>query len=151
MSQLVFREKLSPSYWVWLFLIGIDLMFAISFSAVFDNIAAIVLFVILLIIFILTAFFKVKLIKVDQEYLYVDKAKLPLKIITRATPMSVKDTSKLRGVAVDLKAFHVISPLVTTSIKIDFDDRQDPHSYWLVSTRKANELSTVLAKRLNLE
>ena len=83
-------------------------------------------------------------IKVDDTYLYVGRAKLPLKIITNASALSASETTKIRGINSDPKCFSATSPLINTAIRIDFSDTQDPHTYWLVSSRKAVELSKVL-------
>jgi hypothetical protein len=34
--------------------------------------------------------------------------------------------------------------LINTAIRIDFEDVADPHTYWLLSTRKPEQLSKVL-------
>jgi len=148
MNQLLFREKLTPPIWGWVALTGFCLMLAVSVSAVFGDLTAVIVFVVLVLLFI---FFGIKyspVIKVDNEFLYANKAKLPLHIIKKATPLSVSETTKIRGVNADPKCFSATSPLINTSIRIDFEDKDDPHTYWLLSTRKPEELSLVLSQKL---
>jgi hypothetical protein len=148
MSQLLFREKLTPPIWGWVALTGFCLMLAVSVSAVFGDLAAVIVFVILVLLFIFFGFKYSPVIKVDNEFLYANKAKLPLHIIKKASPLSVSETTKIRGVNADPKCFSATSPLINTSIRIDFEDKDDPHTYWLLSTRKPEELSRVLSQKL---
>jgi len=148
MNQLLFREKLTPPIWGWVALTGFCLMLAVSVSAVFGDLTAVIVFVILVLLFIFFGFKYSPVIKVDNEFLYANKAKLPLHIIKKATPLSVSETTKIRGVNADPKCFSATSPLINTSIRIDFEDKDDPHTYWLLSTRKPEELSRVLSQKL---
>ena len=147
MNQLLFREKLSPPIWGWVALTGFCLMLAVSVSAVFGDLTAVIVFVILVLFFIFFGYKYSPVIKVDNEFLYANKAKLPLNIITQATPLSVSETTKIRGINADPKCFSATSPLINTSIRIDFEDKHDPHTYWLLSTRKPEELSRVLSQK----
>ncbi|MEY3515591.1 MAG: hypothetical protein RLY38_743 [Actinomycetota bacterium] len=144
MNQLLFREKLTPPLWGWVALTGFSLMLAISVSAVFGNFVAIIVFLILDVLFIFIAIRFSPVIKVDDQYLYANKAKLPLKIISKATSLDARQTTKIRGVDADPKCFSATSPLINTAIRIDFEDVADPHTYWLLSTRKPEQLSKVL-------
>jgi len=144
MNQLLFREKLTPPLWGWVALTGFSLMLAISVSAVFGNFVAIIMFLILDVLFIFIAIRFSPVIKVDDQYLYANKAKLPLKIISQATSLNARQTTKIRGVDADPKCFSATSPLINTAIRIDFEDVADPHTYWLLSTRKPEQLSKVL-------
>lgn len=147
MNQLRFREKLTPPIWAWVALTGFCLTLAISVSAVFGTEVALFLFLALLVFFTFIGHKFSPIIKVDVNFLYANKAKLPLSIITKATPLSISETTKLRGVNSDPRAFSATSPLIRTAIKIDFSDKEDPHTYWIVSTRKAAALSQVLSNR----
>jgi hypothetical protein len=105
---------------------------------------AIIVFLILDVLFIFIAIRFSPVIKVDDQYLYANKAKLPLKIISKATSLDARQTTKIRGVDADPKCFSATSPLINTAIRIDFEDVADPHTYWLLSTRKPEQLSKVL-------
>lgn len=144
MSNLQFREKLLPPFWAWLFLVGLSLMLSVSMSAIFGSSVAFVIFAITTLILCFISYKFSPEIKIDSEFFYAGKAKLPLKIITQIEALNALETTQLRGVRTDLKAFHAISPLISTSIKIEFDDPTDPHSYWLVSTRKGSQIKNVL-------
>ena len=144
MNQLLFREKLTPPFWAWIAVAGFCAILAVSMSAIFGNLVAIIAFFILLVLFVILGWRFSPIIKVDEQFLYANRAKLPIKIITKATPLNSRETTKIRGVAADPKCFSATSPLINTAIRIDFKDKDDPHTYWLLSTRKALELSKVL-------
>jgi len=148
MNQLLFREKLTPPIWGWVALTGFCLMLAVSVSAVFGDLVAAIVFVILVVMFIFVGYRFSPVVKVDSEFIYANKAKLPLSIITKATPLSITETTKIRGINADPKCFSATSPLINTSIRIDFEDKDDPHTYWLLSTRKPEELSRGLAQKV---
>ncbi len=144
MSNFQFREKLLPPFWAWLFLIGISLMLSVSMSAIFGTNIAIVIFILISSFLCVVTYVFSPDLKIDSQYFYAGKAKLPLKIITQIDSLNALETTQLRGVKSDMKAFHAISPLISTSIKLEFDDPTDPHSYWLVSTRKGQRIKNVL-------
>lgn len=148
MNQLLFREKLTPPFWAWGAIVGFCLMLSVSVSAVFGSLVALFVFIVLFTFFLFLAFRFSPVIKVDERYLYANKAKLPIEIITKASPLTIAETTKIRGVNADPKCFSATSPLISTAIRIDFSDKKDPHSYWLLSTRKANKLSEVLSRNL---
>ncbi|MFM7139195.1 MAG: DUF3093 family protein [Actinomycetes bacterium] len=144
MSNLQYREKLLPPFWAWLFLLGISLMLSVSMSAIFGTSVAIIIFALTTLVLCFVSYKFSPELKIDSEFFYAGKAKLPLKIITKIEDLNSLETTQLRGIKTDLKAFHAISPLIPTSIKIEFDDPTDPHSYWLVSTRKGQKIKNVL-------
>ena len=144
MSNLQFREKLLPPFWSWLFLIGISLMLSVSMSAIFGTNVALIIFILTSTVLCVVTYLFSPELKIDSQYFYAGRAKLPLKIITQIESLNALETTQLRGVNTDFKAFHAISPLIPTSIKIDFDDPTDPHSYWLVSTRKGQKIKNLL-------
>lgn len=144
MSNLQYREKLLPPFWAWLFLLGISLMLSVSMSAIFGTSVAIIIFALTTLALCFVSYKFSPELKIDSEFFYAGKAKLPLKIITQIEDLNSLETTQLRGIKTDLKAFHAISPLIATSIKIEFDDPTDPHSYWLVSTRKGQKIKNVL-------
>jgi len=49
MNQLLFREKLTPPIWGWVALTGFCLMLAVSVSAVFGDLIALIVFIFLVI------------------------------------------------------------------------------------------------------
>ncbi len=52
MNQLLFREKLTPPIWGWVALTGFCLMLAVSVSAVFGDLIAVIVFIFLVLVFI---------------------------------------------------------------------------------------------------
>lgn len=119
-------------------------MLAVSMSAIFGfNIALIIFLTTATLLSLITYIFSPEL-RIDSDFFYAGKAKLPLKIIKDIQNLNAIETTQLRGIKSDPKAFHAISPLISTSIKIEFEDPADPHSYWLVSTRKGEKIKNVL-------
>jgi hypothetical protein len=119
-------------------------MLSVSMSAIFGTNVAVVIFISISSLLCMVTYLFSPELKIDSQYFYAGKAKLPLNLISQIDSLNALETTQLRGVKSDLKAFHAISPLISTSIKIEFDDPTDPHSYWLVSTRKGQRIKNIL-------
>jgi hypothetical protein len=84
-------------------------------------------------------------IDVDQEGLRAASAFLPWRYVGKATACDAAQTKRLLGVAADARAFLVVRPYVATAVRVQVDDARDPAPYWLLSTRRPDEV----AARLN--
>jgi len=145
-NQEEFYEKLTPPFWSWIIILGSCLVVASSIGAVFDQIVAIIFFLLLLSIATFSVFKFSTVIRVKDNKLFVNKANIPLNIITETKALNAKQTRRIRGVGADPKCFSATSPFIKTAVKIEFDDPKDPHPYWLISSKRPEELSQVIEK-----
>ncbi len=84
-------------------------------------------------------------IAVDQTGLRAAGASLPWRYVGEAAACDAQQTKQLLGVSADARAFLVVRPYVTTAVRVEVDDERDPAPYWLLSTRRPDEV----AARLN--
>jgi hypothetical protein len=60
------------------------------------------------------------------------------------TPLDREATRLLAGRDADARAFLLLRPYLKRSVRIEVTDPEDPAPYWLVSTRRPEELAGAL-------
>ena len=81
---------------------------------------------------------------IQGDFLYVNQAKINLKYLKSATALNEKEFKKAIGVEADPAAFLAINFWVKTGVKIKLNDKNDPTPYWLISSKRADELAEKL-------
>jgi hypothetical protein len=95
----------------------------------------------LILLALIYAHYKTRLeIVVFNNWLYVGKAKIELKFIQSAKVLDKVEFSKISGVNADPAAFTTTRFWIKTGVVIKLKDKLDPTPYWLISTRKAQDL-----------
>ena len=61
-------------------------------------------------------------------------------------PWTAKRTRRRAGVEADARAHLVLRPYVASAVEITLDDPADPVPYWLVSSRRPQELAAALTR-----
>ena len=84
---------------------------------------------------------------VEDEGLRVGRARLPHRYIGEVAPLDEAASRAAAGVDADARAFLVLRSYCRTAVRVRVDDAVDPTPYWLVSTRRPDELSRCLAAR----
>jgi len=83
-------------------------------------------------------------VRVDDRVLRAGRARLPLGYVGRRAVVSPADTTRLRGRDADPSAYLCVRSYVRASVMVEVTDPQDPHPYWLVSTRRPEALLAAL-------
>lgn len=83
-------------------------------------------------------------VSVIGDELRVNDAHLPLQVITAAVALDATTLRRLVGRYGDPAAFVTIRAWVGPGIQIILDDPDDPTPYWIISTRRPDELIEVL-------
>ena len=83
-------------------------------------------------------------IAVDETYLRVGKAKIEREFISEVQVLDSEEMRQVRGPLADATAYLALRFWVPTGVKITISDPGDPTPYWLVSTKRANELKRAL-------
>jgi hypothetical protein len=76
--------------------------------------------------------------------LCVDDARLPVRFVADAIPLDQTGRRELLGVGADPLAFVVQRPWVSGAVQIVLDDPADPTPYWVVSSRRPQQLAAAL-------
>ena len=83
-------------------------------------------------------------ISVGKRFLTVGAATIPRTLLGKITEIPKDQIFHERGPALNPAAYKVFQGTVKTAIKIAIKDPADPTPYWIISTRKPNQLATVL-------
>ena len=83
-------------------------------------------------------------VSVIGNELWFNDAHLPLDVISAAAALDAVTLRKLVGRYGDPQAFVAIRAWVGPGIQIILDDPEDPTPYWVISTRRPEELIEVL-------
>jgi hypothetical protein len=61
-----------------------------------------------------------------------------------ATVLGPEDTRRVSGVDADARAYLLLRPYLKRSVRVEITDPADPAPYWLVSSRRPDELARAL-------
>ena len=145
---MTFREVLRPPLWVLAFIYFLFLSLVIAIWAALDNRSALISWIIAtLAIFVIALRWKIVVTVADQE-LRVRKAHINLRYIASAQALTPTEMRLLRTRDANPAAFLSLAFWVPTGVKIVLNDERDPTPYWLVSSKKSEELTRTLYKLL---
>jgi len=140
-----YRERLWPSWWLWLTVLGWSAMLAVAVGAAAGATAG---WAVAALVAAVCTWALQRLawrIEVDASGLRVGPVLLPAVNVGSAAPLDAAAARRLRGVGADARAFMVLRGWVATAVRVDLDDEVDPTPYWMVSTRHPEQLARALA------
>lgn len=140
-----YREKLWPSFGVWLLVPLIAFMCAVAVAPIAFSVAAIVAGVVACALAIWAAVAATRLEVTDQHFLCGD-AKLPLDVISAGTLVPEANVRREMGPDLDARAFVTVRGWIPTMVRLTLDDPEDDTPYWLVSSRRPEELLAALQR-----
>ena len=143
-SNSEFAERINWPVWLWLFLAMMIASIYLTFWAPFGNLVAAAISILISIALIYSARKSVLEIVVINNWLYVGNAKIDCKHIKKVTELKKEEFLKLRGQNADPAAFNATRFWVSTGVKVELKDKNDPTPYWLIATRKPKKLAAAL-------
>ncbi|MER6989891.1 DUF3093 domain-containing protein [Saccharopolyspora hirsuta] len=143
----VFRERLYAAWWSWpLPLIGAVLM-AAQVHMGYPGIRAWLPYAVLVPLAIAIPLWLGRTkVEVTGGELWVGDAHLPLRFVDEVEVIPPQEQRRALGPDLDPAAFMVHRSSIRTSVRIWLDDPDDPTPYWVVSTRRPEELVKALGK-----
>ena len=84
-------------------------------------------------------------VRVDDAVLYAGRASIPVALTADPTPLDPESTQLLAGRDANARAFLLLRPYLKRSVLVRITDPADPTPYWLVSTRRPDDLARALA------
>jgi hypothetical protein len=138
---MLFRERLTvPVIW-WLlaglFSLSVLLAVAAYLGPIWGVGTAVAAMIVAAAIFVSASI----LISVDARELRVGRASIEHVYIADCRALDAEATRRRAGVDADARAHLVLRPYVKTAVEITLNDNDDPVPYWLVSTRRPQQLS----------
>ncbi len=136
----IYREKLWPAAWLFIstaLVIPASLLVFLPINIEVGIGAAVVLYLGCLALLLASA----TKVEVTQTHFIAGKARIPVELIGATAGFVGAEATLERGQRLDARAFLVIRGWIDPVIRVELVDPNDPVPYWLVSTRKPQEVS----------
>jgi len=85
-------------------------------------------------------------IEVTDGVLRAGRARIELDHLGAATPLDADAARRLAGVDADARAYLLLRPYLKRAVRVDITDPADPAPYWLLCTRRPDELAATLTR-----
>jgi len=138
-----YRERLWPAPWIAL-VAALAIPASLLTFAPVSIVAGAVVGVILAGGVIAAAVVSAPLIVVGDGMLRAGTARIPLGVIAGTSVARREDARAARGPQLDARAHLVLRPDIDPVLRIDLADPDDPTPYWVVSTRRPEELAAAI-------
>jgi hypothetical protein len=138
-----YHERLWPAWWVFLataLVIPASLLVFLPISQVAGIAVAIVLYGAIVVTLLVTT----PVIEVTDGMLRVGRARIERSFVGAVTPHTGPDAVAERGTRLDARAWLLLRGWISGVVRIEIVDDADPTPYWLVSTRRPEELAAAL-------
>jgi len=139
----VFRERLRPPYLLYvafILLIPAVLVIFLPIDWRIGVVAAPVVFLAVVIAATLTS----PTVAVTGDELVAGRARLPLSLTGEVTVHRGEEATQERGRLLDARAWLVIRGGIDPVVKVEVADERDPVPYWLISSRRPDELRSAI-------
>ena len=143
---MIFKEVLRPPIWLLAFIYFLLLSLVIAIWAAFDNNAALVAFIVATIAIVYIAIAMRSTITLDSEELRIDRAHIEIKYLGSTTVIDSQTMRLLRTRDADPAAYLAIRFWISKGIKITVVDPRDPTPYWLITSKRGEEIAALLDK-----
>ena len=141
-----FREVIRPPLWLLAFIYFMFLSLVAAVWAALGNLNALMTAIVLTLLLLLIAIKLKSEVLVSGDELRIENAHIDLKFIADVEVLNPTQMKLIRTRDADPAAYLAIKFWVTTGVKITLNDKRDPTPYWLVSSKKAEELKNTLCK-----
>jgi hypothetical protein len=145
---MAFKEVIRPPLWLLSFIYFLLISLVIAIWAAFNNQIAFIAWVAATIGIFLIAFAARSEIVIDEKELRIGRAHIELLYLESVEKLTSDQMRLLRTRDADPAAYLAISFWISTGVKITLKDQRDPTPYWLVSSKKSEELTNTLYKLL---
>jgi hypothetical protein len=141
---VIFREVLRPPIWVLAFIYFLFLSIVLSVWAALDNRATLVTLALSTIALIWISISMTSEITFDGEVLRIDKANIDRKYLGNVTVLDKNTMRLLRTRDADPAAYLAIKFWEPRGLRIDLNDSRDKTPYWLVTSKRGEEIAALL-------
>lgn len=140
-----YRERLYAAWWTWPLPLVMAGLLAAEVHMGYPGIRAWLPYVLLLPVAVAVPLWLGRTkIEVTGGELWVGDAHVPLRFIEDAEVVPAAEKRRALGPELDPAAFVVHRPWAPASVRIWLDDEDDPTPYWVVSSRRPEQLAAAL-------
>ena len=143
-TTLTYSERLWPSVWVWVIVVGISLagiLILAPISMFAGYTAAVVMFLIQAVLLILST----PRIEVTAQSLQVGRAHIERRFVGKVQAFHGDEASAQRGPQLHGLAYLCIRGWISPVVRIEITDEADRTPYWLASSRRPEQLVAALS------
>ena len=83
-------------------------------------------------------------LEVTADSLQAGRARVPLALLTQVQPLDAEQMLRARGVQLDARAYLCLRGWIGTGLLVRLADPDDPTPYWLLSSRRPEQLAAAL-------
>lgn len=140
---VTFDERLWPSPVGWIAVPGFAAMLGIAVLPV-DEVGAVVAAVVGAVAAAAVAVASATRVRVTSGKLHAGEAHVPAALLRHPRALGLEETRHELGPGLDARAYLGIRGWVRTAVRVELDDPADPTPYWVVSTRRPQDLVRAL-------
>ena len=141
---MIFKEVLRPPIWVLAFIYFLLLSLVIAIWAAFGGSATIYAFAIATVAIIYLALKMRSTISISSDELRIDGAHIEIKYLGAVTVLDAAMMKALRTRDADPAAYLAIKFWTPIGVKIKVNDPRDPTPYWLITSKRGEEIAALL-------
>ncbi len=140
----IFRESLAPPVWLLGFIYFLLASLALSIWAALGDSAGVISILFFTVLLMVIRSKSTLHIEVTHNELTINRAHIEKKFLGEVTQLDSAHMRTTRGRDADPASFLAIRFWVSQGIKIEVKDSKDSTPYWLISTKKGNQLAKAL-------
>ena len=144
-TTVAFRERIHAPLWLWVVGTVLTASLGVAYGYRLGTGAGLVTFAGAQALFSWWLVATAPLVVVDDRVFRAGRARLPLRHVGRIAPLDTEQTRDARGRLADPAAYLCLRSWTSRTVLVEVEDPDDPHPYWLVSTRRGHDLAPVLA------
>jgi hypothetical protein len=84
-------------------------------------------------------------VSVDSSTFRAGRAHIPLDLVGEVTALDADGVRRQAGVDADARAYLLLRPYLKRAVRVEITDPADPAPYWLISTRRPEDLARALS------
>ena len=131
-------------FWLLAFIYFLFISLVVAVWAAIGNQPAFMTWVLSTVLIVLIALRSRLILEVDENELRAGSAHIELKYLGRATALDSKEMGRLRTRDADPASFLIFRFWRSTGVKVEINDPHDQTPYWLITSKRNNELAKIL-------
>lgn len=140
-----YTERLLPPWWLWLVAAGFAASLGIAYGYALGTSAGILVATAAAVLVVVGLLAATPVVRVDEQVFRAGRARLPLSFVGTVTALDRESSLAARGIDLNPGAYLLLRTWSAPRlIMVQVSDKRDPHPYWLVSSRRPEELARVL-------
>lgn len=137
-------ERVGPPVFAWCLLVLMSVSLGLAYGAVVGSVWGLVTFLVVQVGGTVWLAGSRALVQVDDDTFVAGRATLPLEFVGTVTALDARATTDLAGPHADARAYLLLRGSTRTAVRVDLEDPADPTPYWLVATRRPEQLRDAL-------